>query len=525
MTSTFPFWTDETLKRAIAAAARAWNLDPEFVRTAPSKPGKAGKPLASARRCVLLNAPDPKALAVELGWSKSEEAAYQSLLTARRAGLSHSQASKDVRAAVGESAAPDPVKRPAAQSIDLKSTTHRRFRGHKIEPGRYTGLADDHPAVVEGRPLFQNAVHASVSPRLLVDGKNSRKIGHVIGKGRWRGMKVFTLTLEERRTCPRSCEHWGDCYGNAMHWARRHIADPALESRLEAEVAEKAREHPQGFVVRLHVLGDFYNVGYVLLWCRLLKRHPQLRCFGYTAYDPRSSDQRERRIGFAVQAVREAFPDRFAIRLSGYETRVQDDFEDPGPRELICPAQLSEDASCGSCAWCWEREERIVFVRHGIKTSGPVKRAEPSPAEEAEAERGGETVITDQAAEPWTPERDETLRIMRENDCDAATISSALGGTTRRAVIKRIHDLGLDKPEPEAAKPSEPALLADPDTDLVAQWLEQNEPTQCPPGYAAGATPMEIQQGYAVSAPRPDKERSREIGRKRWAFERRQASS
>ena len=41
-------------------------------------------------------------------------------------------------------------------------------------------------------------------------------------------------------------------------------------------------DHPNGFAVRLHNLGDFYSLQYVALWRRLLARHPALHVWGYT---------------------------------------------------------------------------------------------------------------------------------------------------------------------------------------------------------------------------------------------------
>ena len=94
----------------------------------------------------------------------------------------------------------------------------------------------------------------------LKSGENSAKIGGLIVKGRWRGFPVYTLTLEERATCPRTCHHWRSCFGNGTHLADRIAAGANLEWRLEREVALLDIDHPRGFVVRLHVLGDFYSV-------------------------------------------------------------------------------------------------------------------------------------------------------------------------------------------------------------------------------------------------------------------------
>jgi hypothetical protein len=78
----------------------------------------------------------------------------------------------------------------------------RRFvsikpKGHRIN------LADDHPALVKGQSIFQGRVEdQSERPRLLIDGHNSRKIGKRVMKGKLKGFPIFTLTLEERATCP-----------------------------------------------------------------------------------------------------------------------------------------------------------------------------------------------------------------------------------------------------------------------------------------------------------------------------------
>lgn len=247
--------------------------------------------------------------------------------------------------------------------------SHRRFSPHIPDPSKVSGLKADHPAVVEGRPLFPTTP-VEESPRLLVNGHNNRKIGKEVLKGRWQGMPIYTLTLAERSTCPRSCEHWGACYGNSMHLARRHEAGPILEDVLVVEVMQHANRHPDGFVVRLHVLGDFYSVEYVELWRRLLRQYPALHVWGFTAYRPDAEDPEERAIGEALALTRFQFTDRFAMRFSGEETRVVEDKEFKEPGVLVCPAELSEKASCGSCGFCWERDEEIAFILHGMVRTG-----------------------------------------------------------------------------------------------------------------------------------------------------------
>ena len=160
-----------------------------------------------------------------------------------------------------------------------------RFTAPKAKPESSYGLAADHPSAVEGRTRFPGQViGAMASARFLVSGVNNAKIGAMVTKGPWKGMPVYTLTLEERRTCPRSCAQWLDCYGNAMHWSpRRDAFDEDFLAVLAAEVITVSRLHPAGFVVRLHVLGDFYSARYVLAWAHLLEMLPNLHVYGYTA--------------------------------------------------------------------------------------------------------------------------------------------------------------------------------------------------------------------------------------------------
>src|SRR4051812_47158482 len=148
-----------------------------------------------------------------------------------------------------------------------------------------------HPAHRTGRSLFPSRIFdASEVKRVLKDGHQSRKIGKTVTKGARRGWPIFTLTLEERATCPRSCKAWGICYGNAMQAAERIVAGAELEKALWDELGALQRKHRRGFMVRLHVLGDFYSTAYVQLWANALKAFPALHVFGFTARDPVSDE-------------------------------------------------------------------------------------------------------------------------------------------------------------------------------------------------------------------------------------------
>jgi hypothetical protein len=237
----------------------------------------------------------------------------------------------------------------------------RRFESIKPE-GHRVHLGDDHPALVKGQSIFQARVEdQSERPRLLIDGHNSRKIGRRVTKGRYKGFFIFTLTLEERATCPSTCLEWKTCYGNSMNWARRIKHGPEFQERLWDELAEKQAKYPNGFLVRLHILGDFYSVEYAELWNEALEAYPALHIFGYTARFPQS------KIGLVICQMLGVWPDRFHVRFSAWKgpTRgsvVVDRVEDT--EHLICPAQLGKTDCCATCALCWHSTRTIAFLRH-----------------------------------------------------------------------------------------------------------------------------------------------------------------
>ena len=116
---------------------------------------------------------------------------------------------------------------------------------------------------------------------ILKPGSNNKKLGFKVTSKRWKGKKLYSLTLVERDTCPTSCHHWNDCYGNNMPFAHRFSIEN-LTDKLETELASLNDRHPLGIVIRLHVLGDFYSIDYVNFWEDMLFKYPNLCIFGYT---------------------------------------------------------------------------------------------------------------------------------------------------------------------------------------------------------------------------------------------------
>jgi hypothetical protein len=250
--------------------------------------------------------------------------------------------------------------------VSLPQRRTKSRHAHKPLTGEAASMpAFDNPALMEGRTLYPSTVSPARDTWALKSGHNSAKIGAEILKGRWKGFPVYTLTLEERATCPRSCSHWRSCFGNKMHLAQRVEAGEQLEWRLKREVAALELQHPAGFVVRLHVLGDFYSVAYVELWRSLLKEHAALRVFGYSARWDYARDPIARAL---VDLVTEQWA-RFAIRMSNAPmdacatVTIEHPYQKPDDA-VICPAQLGQTESCSTCAFCWQSTKRVAFIQH-----------------------------------------------------------------------------------------------------------------------------------------------------------------
>jgi hypothetical protein len=250
--------------------------------------------------------------------------------------------------------------------------TERRFTDKAVlDPSAIWALPETHAAMVENRTLFPSTVvnvDESYSGKLLISGRNNRKLGETIIKGRFAGYQLFGLSLEERATCSPKCEAKSFCYGNSMQMARRHrIADPEMFFIiLEDEIRENLAGQEHGLMIRLHVLGDFPDVEYVGFWADMLAAHERLACYGYTHWT-------EGEIGKAIAGVKASYPDRFRIRWSSATPRADGavvvDFIPDKPRiaqGIVCPAQTDATACCASCGTCWEKKtDTIVFIKHG----------------------------------------------------------------------------------------------------------------------------------------------------------------
>lgn len=281
------------------------------------------------------------------------------------------------RAARSRKGNPNSRVRKAYASKGDDATLSRWVKTGKPNPPRQIDLLDTErvvdpallrrPEVVAGRSRFarKGIRQPGDEPHVLVSGHSNVKIGRDVRKGWARGYWIYTLTLEERATCPRSCHHWATCYGNNMPYARRvdHRDPEALQAAIERDV-EKLANMPTraGLLVRLHALGDFFSVEYVTFWARLLQAHPRLAAYGYTAWPPDSP------IGRAIAAVKRGYGPRFAIRWSNGEAdedcAIPVRAVDAPVNAIVCPEQTGATAACATCGLCWGTKRNIAFVEH-----------------------------------------------------------------------------------------------------------------------------------------------------------------
>lgn len=254
-----------------------------------------------------------------------------------------------------------------AMGDDTTLTRYVRNDGNhtrqKQRQPRLPGLESDF--IREGRTRFGvRVLRVDAMPHLLVSGHNNIKIGRDVRKGRLKGYWIYTLSLEERKTCPSSCQHWQSCYGNNMPYAKRvDHTDPAFLPTLEAEIAGLLEQHKGRVLIRLHALGDFYSIEYVRFWRLMLMRHHTLAVFGYTAREPDSE------IGWAVRGLCADFGDRCMLRFSNADWPIMATVTIGTPESrpenaFICPEQTRQTQCCATCGLCWSTRKNVAFLEH-----------------------------------------------------------------------------------------------------------------------------------------------------------------
>lgn len=283
----------------------------------------------------------------------------------------------------------------------LTSQNPSVLKGRSIHPNTVT-TPDPHAESMTLKPATSNVKLGgfvkSLKSRLkqIVENLNSQgkthrygrfatKLNNTIthspnGAKDWIGLPMYSLTLEERATCPDYCYHWRSCYGNSMGFAKRYDhSDPTLLAEsIEQDLIYLAVIHPHGFVVRLHVLGEFFSIEYVQCWVTWLERYPMMKVFGYSAR------LRNDAIGNELRLVRQQYPDRFKIWWSngGDEGYSANSFESEiGQRQfkdgeaILCPHEIRHHdglplvKNCSSCGICFALDDigkHILFTEKAI---------------------------------------------------------------------------------------------------------------------------------------------------------------
>ena len=224
-------------------------------------------------------------------------------------------------------------------------------------------------AITTGQSVFQYKITDTVDYKSHLNifkvGKSNKKLGWKISKGIWKSLPIYSLTLEERKTCPVTCRHWGDCFGNNMPFAVRFVLNESLFNRIDIDLNKLMAKHQNGIALRLHVLGDFGSLEYVKVWENMLNKYPMIKIFGFTAYSPTDKIKENREIGKELASLRVKFAGRFQIRISGggdieYSANPIND----GFTGFTCPEQTSKVASCASCGICWTSKKNVNFITH-----------------------------------------------------------------------------------------------------------------------------------------------------------------
>ena len=195
--------------------------------------------------------------------------------------------------------------------------------------------------------------------QMLKPASNNTKLGkgeNIVIKGKWHGMPMFQLSLEERATCPSSCKQWDNCYGNNMFGAHRiDHTHPEFYGILGAEVSKLARRYKHGLVIRLHVLGDFFDENYVEFWKEQKRTYPWLELFGFSAHTPDSS------IGKAIDELNQLGA---WIRFSNAGSHPMSANVGTDHDGVTCPVQTNQTESCLTCGLCWSTPRNINFLEH-----------------------------------------------------------------------------------------------------------------------------------------------------------------
>ena len=201
----------------------------------------------------------------------------------------------------------------------------------------------------------------------ILKPSTNKKLGKKVLKGKYKDYKFVTLTLVERETCPKDCIHWDDCYGNNMPFAHRFSAEDQnlLQKRIYEDLLNSSN---QLLLIRLHILGDFFNVKYVKFWSIMLNTFKNIAIYGYTANNINSKITLSRDIAKEIIKLNRSKDShiRFSNDLTNSFSANSYDVVKPVKGEsILCPVQEDKTANCGTCGLCWnQKNQSIIFKTH-----------------------------------------------------------------------------------------------------------------------------------------------------------------
>ena len=201
----------------------------------------------------------------------------------------------------------------------------------------------------------------------ILKPSTNKKLGKKVLKGKYKDYKFVTLTLVERETCPKDCIHWDDCYGNNMPFAHRFSAEDQnlLQKRIYEDLLNSSN---QLLLIRLHILGDFFNVKYVKFWSIMLNTFKNIAIYGYTANNINSKFKYSRDI--AKEIIKLNYSENSHIRFSNdltnsFSANSYDVVKPVKGESILCPVQEDKTANCGTCGLCWnQKNQSIIFKTH-----------------------------------------------------------------------------------------------------------------------------------------------------------------
>lgn len=218
-------------------------------------------------------------------------------------------------------------------------------------------LKADNPVLAQAITIHPKTRRSPTEVTILKSVARNSKMGkgsNVVAKGKWAGFPMFQMSLEERATCPRTCQQWASCFANNMHGA--HCIDhthPEFFDELAAEIKALAALYRHGVVIRPHVVGDYFSAEYARFWADQSALYKNLYIFGFTHH------YRTSEIG---QIISEWNKDpRVWVRFSDQGGEMSANVEGEG---FACPEQTGKTESCLTCGACWSTTKAVRFKAH-----------------------------------------------------------------------------------------------------------------------------------------------------------------